>query len=219
MRAALVAFILFPAVAIAQPADDPPEICTCDPPPMPRKLPADEALALGSRLATALQSNAIAKRVAELVEGAEARSGWPPELPSHPNGPIRAVGQVRPPLDWAWGIKMQARAAEHVGLIYAWRYSVDELKPMVAFFESPAGRKYLDDHGPVAPSEEIAATLRSPELEEDLLEVVCGRPLSAKTLAPHHDFVRLHRPVEGFGPPNPPAWCAEPGNRSETAAR
>lgn len=102
---------------------------------------------------------------------------------------------------------MQTRVAEHVGLVYAWRYPLPELRSMVAFFESPAGERYLKDRGPDAPSAEIAEALRSPELDEDLLEVVCWRPVQTKTLGPHHDSARLHPPVPGFEPTPPPGWC------------
>ena len=196
------------AAPAARPTDDPPAICTCDPPMPVRKLPGDEALALGTRLAKALHPDAIARRVNQLIDIAEVRTGRPPEPPTYPNGPLRAVSPLRPPLDASWGLKMQERAAEHAGLAYAWRYPLAELRQMVPLFESAGGKRYLEDRGPAAPPVDVEQALASADLDEDLLSVVCGIPLSADTRGPHHDFARLHRPVEEFGPTIPPRWCA-----------
>ena len=185
-----------------------PPICTCDPPPQPRKLPSDEALALGRRLALAIQNEAVARRTNELIAVAEAKTGRPPDPPSYPNGPIRAVPALRRALEPSWDFRMGTRVAEHVGLVYAWRYPLDQLRQMVAFFESPAGEAFLKDRGPAAMPDDVAEALRSPELEEDLLDIVCNRPPSEKTLGPHHDWRRLHPAVEGFEPTPAPAWCA-----------
>ena len=96
----------------------------------------------------------------------------------------------------------------HVGLVYAWRYPLEQLRQMVVFFESPAGEAFLKDRGPAAVPDDVAEALRSPELDEDLLDIVCNRPPSDKTLGPHHDWRRLHPGVEGFYPTPAPAWCA-----------
>jgi len=211
LRAAGLLVVLLAAtpVSAAPPSpQEPPEICSCDPPPQPRKLPADEALALGRRLALAVQNEAVARRTNELIAIAEARTGRPPEPPNYPNGPIRAVPTLRRPLNISWDFRMGTRVAEHVGLVYAWRYPLDQLRQMVVFFESPAGEAFLKDRGPAAVPDDIADALRSPELDEDLLDIVCNRPPFEKTLGPHHDWRRLHPGVEGFEPTPAPAWCA-----------
>ena len=175
---------------------------------LPSKLPSDEALALGRRLAVALDGGAIARRTQQLVQLAQANDPPRPVQPTYPNGPIRAV----PPVDLAnypdWGFLVQQRVIDHAGLVYARKYGVGELKPMVDFFESPAGRKHLQER-PTAPTEDLVRELASPLLEIDLWNVVCGAPVRQKEEdAPHHEFERLHPPVKDYPLPPRPAWCA-----------
>ena len=211
--AGLLVLLLLAATPVSADARRPkleevPPICTCDPPPQARKLPGDEALVLGRRLALAIQNEAVARRTNELIAVAETKTGRPPEPPTYPNGPIRAVPALRRALEPSWDFRMSTRVAEHVGLVYAWRYPLEQLRQMVAFFESQAGEAFLKDRGPAAVPDDVAEALRSPELEEDLLDIVCHRPPSKKTLGPHHDWWRLHPGVEGFAPTPAPAWCA-----------
>ena len=187
---------------------DVPPICACDPLPMPRELPSQEALALGRRLAAAIDKEAIFQRVSQLVSLAESKGPPLPQRPTYPNGPIRAVPSLKPERYPGLGVVMQERALDHAGLAEAWRYPVEELKTMVAFVESDAGKKLVADHPPGS-SAEVKDALASPLLEEDLWHVLCRVPLrSGPERGPHHDWKHLHPPTQFPVPIEPPGWCA-----------
>ena len=206
------------AVALALPAGAeaqrrrprPPVDCgpfACPPRPMPAKLPGEEALALGRRIASALDGKAVAKRTNQLVAMAQAKAGPAPQPPTYPNGPIRAV----PPAELAnypmWGFVLQQRVIDHAGLFHASRHSLDELRAMAEFFESPVGKKLVEERAPH--SAELERELATEVLEDDLWNVACGLPVPPEVEdAPHHEFERLHPPVDFPLPPRP-AWCAQ----------
>ena len=127
--------------------------------------------------------------------------------PSYPNGPIRAV----PPAELAnypmWGFVLQQRVTDHAGLYYARKHSLDELRAMATFFESPAGKRLVEERKPR--SVELKETLANPVLEDDLWNVACGLPVRQEVEdAPHDQFRRLHPPVD-FPLSPPPQWCAK----------
>jgi len=209
MRLAVLTVALIGSVATARPIKNlPPPICACDPPPMPRKLPSEEALSLGRRLADVIDKEAVFHRVSQLETLAESKGPPLPERPTYPNGPIRAVPSLKPERYPGLGLLMHERALDHAGLAEAWRYPLDELKAMVAFVESEAGKKLIEDHPPGSPAE-VKDALASPLLEDDLWNVLCRVPLrSGPESGPHHDWKHLHPPTQFPVPIARPAWCA-----------
>ncbi len=211
MRIAMVlaAVMIWPAAAIAQGDPSKPEEDSIIVPERRISPPAPnpEALALGRRLAAALHQQAISQRIGEIVARAEEGMDPPREPPPPPEGPIRAISPVLPPRDWSWGVEMQERAVEHVARVYARRYSVEELRRLAAFFESPIGRKYLDERDQV--TTEVREALRSPRLDEELWEVVCGPRAPADPVdGPNHAYVRIP-PARSDAPPRP-LVCVSP---------
>ena len=199
--------LVFPTVSSAQSDDDYDYIIAPPMRPIPPKLPTEEALALGRRIVWAVDQGAVARRNAELVKLGRAREPRRPPPPTYPNGPIRAV----PPVDLAdypeWGIVIQQRVIDHAALHYARTYSLDELKAMASFFESSAGRKLVEERRPQSP--QLESELSTKLLEDDLWHVVCGRPVPQEVEnAPHHEFDRLHPPMD-FPLPARPKWCSE----------
>ena len=213
MRVAMlvaVASVTLSAGANAQRRRRPPPIdCypfACPPRPAPGKLPSDEALALGRRIVAAVDMGAVAKRNNQLVAIARAKMPRRAPVPSHPNGPIRAI----PPVDLAdwpdWGFVLQQRVHDHAALHYARKYPLDELKAMAAFFESSGGKKLVEERK--SHSAELEHELATPVLEDDLWNVACNLPVPQEVEdAPHHEFHRLHPPMDYPLPP-PGAWCA-----------
>ena len=193
----------------------PPVNCSpfaCPPRPIAGKLPSDEALALGRRIASAVDSRTVAKRTGELVAIAQAKEPPRASEPRYPNGPIRAI----PPVDLAnypmWAFVVQQRVIDHAALYYAGKYSLDELKQMAAFFEGSAGKKLVEERQPQ--SAELKLELATDTLEDDLWNVVCGWPVPQEVEdAPHHEFERLHPPLEDFPLPPRPEWCAAEAQR------
>jgi hypothetical protein len=176
------------------------------PRPIPPKLPSDEALALGRRIVQAVDGKTIAKRSAELVALGRVGERRQNPVASYPNGPIRAV----PPIDLtdypAWGFVIQQRVIDHAALHYAQRHSLDELKTMAMFFETPIGRKLAEER--LSQSGELEKALSTKQLEYDLWNVICGRPVPQELDdAPHHAFHRLHPPVDFPLPPRP-SYCS-----------
>jgi hypothetical protein len=206
MLVAAVALVL-PAAGAAKrnPRRIPPITCgpACLPRTTPPKLPSEEALALGRRIVAVVDGRTVSKRTGELVALARARERPRPPLPTYPNGPIRAV----PPVDLAdypvWGFVVQQRVADHAALFYATKYSLDELRAMAAFFESTAGAKLVQERQ--SHSAELEYALSTPVLEADLWNVACGTPVPQEVEdAPHHEYHRLHPPVDY---PLPPPAC------------
>jgi hypothetical protein len=178
-----------------------------------RQLPSEEALALGRRIAVALHGDAAWKRVNALLEKTVEKAG-PPLPERRPDGPIRAIPLFRPLHDPTWGILLHARAIDHAGLVYAWRYNVDELRQMAHFVESPVGRKFLGEREEVLA--EIGRVLGGSHLDEDFADVVCRIRIKTDRRDEHRDLARLHPPPDlGVEPPPPPVWCggAVPGVR------
>ena len=205
-------------LALAQTPPLPPRDCgefACPPRPAPGKLPSDEARALGQKLVTMLDSRAIAARTGELVKIGQAKDPPPPQPPAWPNGPIRAV----PPVDLAnyptWGFAVQQRVIEHAALYYARKYTLDQLRQMVAFFESPAGQAHVAERQSNSPTE-LREMIARPLLEHDLWNVVCAIPVPSEVEdAPHHEFHRLHPPTPDDPRPAPKPWCASIEVRSQ----
>jgi hypothetical protein len=213
MRVAMAlaaAALILPAPGTAQrtPRPRPPVNCypfACPPRPAPGKLPGEEALALGRRIVAIVDGGAVAKRTGELVALPQAKEPRRPPLATYPNGPIRAV----PPVDLAnypaWAFVVQQRVIDHAALFYATRYSLDELRAMALFFESTAGAKLVQERQ--SRSAELEHALATRVLEDDLWNVVCGTPVPQEVEdAPHHEFHRLHPPVDFPLPPRP-LWC------------
>ena len=209
------AALAVPEAGAAQraPRPRPPVNCypfACPPRPNPPRLPSEEALALGRRIARVLDENgAVAKRTGQLVALAQAKQAPPAPVPNYPNGPIRAV----PPVDLAgypiWAFVVQQRVLDHAALFYATRYSLDELKEMAAFLESTGGAKLVEERQ--SRSAELEHALARPVVEDDLWNVVCGTPVPQEVEdEPHHEFHRLHPPIDFPLPPRP-LWCGTEG--------
>jgi hypothetical protein len=206
-----VAALALPAGAAQRPKP-PPRNCypfACPPRPSPGPLPSEEALALGRRIVMAVDLGAVAKRNGELVALARAKEPPRPPLPTYPNGPIRAV----PPVDLAdypgWGFVMQQRVVDHAALHYARKYSIGELTALAAFFESSAGKKLIDKRQSRSAELDYALRVNPHVLEDDLWNVACGLPVPQEVEdAPHHQFHRLHPPLDYPLPPRP-KWCSE----------
>lgn len=180
----------------------------CPPRPSPGKLPSEEALAIGRKLVWILDNRAVARRNSELVRLAQAKEPPKPPEPAYPDGPIRAYGPPELSNAPAWGIVLQQRLIDHAALAYARRFTTAELKQMLAFFESPAAKKYLEDRA-IGADEWVEMELRNPMTEDDLWSVACGWQVPREVEdAPHHEFARLHPPMDFPLPPRP-AWCAE----------
>lgn len=204
---ALAAAMAWPAAAVAQGEAPPPEEEEILAPPeraILRKPPSAEAMELGRRLAVALHQQAISRRVGEVLTEAEE-----PPHPRPPDGRIRAISPFLSPANGRWGIELQARAIAHAALVYARRYSVDELRQMAGFFESAAGRTYLDDRDAV--SAEVEAALRTPQLHEELWDVLCRpQPPAGPVDGPNHGYVRLPPAIDTGEAPKRPVSCDAP---------
>jgi hypothetical protein len=211
--------VAFPAQAQRHPRPLPPTNCypfACPERPAPGPLPSEEALALGRRIVAVADMESVGKRTQQLVAMARAKEPPRPPVPTYPNGPIRAV----PPVDVAnipeWTFVLQQRVIDHAALHYARKYSLDELKAMAAFFESPAGRKLAAERP--SRSAEVDEELATPVLEDDLWNVACGTPVRQEVEdAPHHQFQRLHPPMDYPLPPKP-KWCGCSTERSDAGA-
>ncbi|HEY8592691.1 MAG TPA: DUF2059 domain-containing protein [Sphingomicrobium sp.] len=115
----IAALVSGPIAAQEVPHEGPPPPIAPPEPPTPRPKPSPEHLRLGQQLAGLIVDSEIHEEVIHT----------PPPKPH--TGRIVA----RPTARW----NVASAAAE----TYAELYSMDELKAMIAFFESPAGQKYL----------------------------------------------------------------------------
>ena len=106
--------------------DDPPPIYV-PPPPPPLPPPSAEHLRLAQRLAGLIVMSEIREEVLRTPPAPVADDDGDPRT----NPPIVA----RPSADW--------NVASAAATTYARLYSIDELTAMIAFFESPAGQKFL----------------------------------------------------------------------------
>ena len=110
----------------AQANDDPPPIYVPRPPPPPPP-PAPEHLRLAQRLAGLIVMSEIRDEVLRT----------PPKPPVDDDGDPTTNPPIvaQPSAEW--------NVASAAATTYARLYSVDELTAMIAFFESPAGQKFL----------------------------------------------------------------------------
>ena len=114
-----------PIAAVAQDEDDRFPIYVPPPPPPPPPL-TPEHLDLATRLAGLI----VVSEIGQDVE----RSPPPPEKPFDPAAPAPMIVARPPP---------QMSLILTAGAVYARLYSMDELRSMIAFFESRAGQKFL----------------------------------------------------------------------------
>jgi hypothetical protein len=113
--------------AQAQPAEgDPPPIWVPPPPPPPPP-PSVEHLQLAQRLAGLIVMSEIREEVLRTPPKPAPDDDGDPTT----NPPIRAQRSAE------WNVASAAATT------YARLYSIEELKAMIAFFDSPAGQKYL----------------------------------------------------------------------------
>jgi hypothetical protein len=102
---------------------------------------------------------------------------------------------------------LQQRVLDHAALFYARKYPLEDLTAMATFLESRTGRRLVEEWQPQAA--ELERELATDLLEDDLWNVVCGRAVpQGLANAPHHQFHRLHPPLDYPLPPAP-SYCAE----------
>lgn len=154
MRFLLSGLILLASGAAATPPIMP------GPPPQPPV--TAEALEMGQRMAASGDFHAIigAMSQAQLEEIVRET----PDLSEAERARLGEIGRRHVS-------EIRSRLTRDVGAIYARRFSVEEMRSIVAFFESPAGRAYRNALPRMLP--EIGAAMEGIDLKRDMLADFC----------------------------------------------
>ncbi len=123
----------------------------------------NEALGLGRRLAGTSDFQALLKTVAEVQIGELQRDT--PGLSAADKDQVARIGRAT----------MEAarlRVVGQLGAIYARAFSLPDLKAMVDFFASPAGKAYAGRYATTLP--ELAKTLEGFDFKRETLKALCS---------------------------------------------
>ena len=156
MRVAMVALALMAAGEVGAT----PPIMPAEPPPQPPV--TAEALEWGQKLAARGDFHAVIGAMGQAQTEELVRDT--PGLSAAERDRLRQVAQRRLSA-------MRSRLTRVVGEIYARRFSLEDLKAIVAFFESPAGRAYTGAFPRTLP--EIATALQGIDFKREVLADFC----------------------------------------------
>jgi hypothetical protein len=108
--------------------------------------------------------------------------------------------------------EIHRRVMDRIAAYYAAVYDLGELRQLVAFFESPVGRKYRERRPDMIAH--ILAWMDGPEFERELREVICRKadPEGPKD-GPDHGYVRLFPEQDPSGAGEPDSRCRDPEAR------
>ena len=155
------------------------------------RVPANpEVMALARRLAEATQEAEIALELSDLIADVEQADEPPPGFGVNPApDAIVAYSPLQPAT--ALELEMHQRLMERIAAYYAATFDLGELRQLVAFFESPAARKFGERRGDLIAH--ARAALRSPEFQAELHEAMLAaeRRQQGPQDGPNHAYVRL----------------------------
>ncbi|MBA3810931.1 MAG: DUF2059 domain-containing protein [Caulobacteraceae bacterium] len=130
--------------------------------------PENDALALGRQLADTGDFQALLKTGAEVQIGELQRDT--PGLSAADKEQVARIGRAT--MEAA-----RARIVEKLGAVYARAFGLPDLKAMVAFFASPAGKAYAGRYATTLP--ELAKTLQGFDFKRETLRAVCSETRKA----------------------------------------
>jgi hypothetical protein len=176
--------------------------------------PNPEVMALARRLAEATGEREIWQALSERLADPEAAERPPAGFgPRDLAPPIVARGALPPATgeEMQRRLEIQERVVSRIAAYYAASFDLGELRQMVAFFESPAGRRFQDRRPDMIAH--IRGWMQGPEFEAELIEAICRPPApEGPKDGPDRAYVRIF-PEQAPSPP------AEADSRCRAAGR